>query len=122
MEQALFTHLAPPRIENGKQLLIAGLSERYTSQTRAGIPAQWKRFLSHLGNIPGQVGGTTYGVLRNTDDAGNTEYITGVEVADLNKVPPGLARVRLPERSMQCFRLTSISPTSTRSGPPSGAS
>src|SRR5262249_41803824 len=62
MDETLLTHLAAPRIEEGKTLLIAGPGERYTSQTSAGIPAQWQRFLPHIGHIPGQVGKTAYGV------------------------------------------------------------
>jgi AraC family transcriptional regulator len=103
MEQALLTRLAPPRIENGKSLLIAGLVERYTLETRSRIPSQWQRFLPHLGKIPGQVGRTTYGVLSETDAAGNTEYITGVEVSDFSEVPPGFSRVRIPERRYAVF-------------------
>jgi len=70
-----FINLAPPRFENGKPLLVAGLGERYTCETSAGIPALWQRFQPHIGNIPGQVGGTAYGVCCNTDDAGNFDYI-----------------------------------------------
>ena len=80
MDETLLTKLEPPRFENGKPLLIAGLSERYSCETSAAIPAQWQRFLPHLGNIPGQVGRPAYGVRCNSDEAGNMDYICGVEV------------------------------------------
>lgn len=103
MDETLLTHLDPPRFENGRTLLIAGLGERYSAQTSAAIPSQWQRFIPYLGNIPGQVGRTTYGVLCNGDDAGNTEYISGVEVADFSRVPKELARIRIPEQKYIVF-------------------
>ena len=77
MDETLLTNLEPPRLVNGRTLLIAGLSERYSSETSAGIPAQWQRFAPYLGNIPGQVGRTAYGVVCNGDDSGNTDYSLG---------------------------------------------
>src|SRR5579864_8643997 len=56
MDETLLTNLETPRIVNGKTLLVAGLGERYSSETCAAIPAQWQRFVPHLGSIPGQVG------------------------------------------------------------------
>lgn len=35
----------PPRIEQGRALLIAGVGERYGCEASAGIPSQWQRFL-----------------------------------------------------------------------------
>jgi len=103
MDESLLTNLQPPRFENGRTLLIAGLSERYNSETSANIPAQWQRFGPHLGHIPGQVGRVAYGVLCNSDDAGNTEYISGVEVSDFARVPKEYARFRIPEHRYAAF-------------------
>src|SRR5690349_1090556 len=61
------TRIEPPRIETGKTLLIAGLSERYTHATSAAIPSQWQAFQPHIGHVPGQVGKVAYGVFYNTD-------------------------------------------------------
>jgi AraC family transcriptional regulator len=61
--KACFTTLEPPRFENGKTLLIAGLSERYDCDSSKAIPAQWQCFMPYIGNIPGQIGRTAYGVL-----------------------------------------------------------
>lgn len=103
MDETLLASLEAPRFENGKTLLIAGLSERYSAETSAGIPAQWQRFAPHLGHIPGQIRGTTYGVLCNSDDAGNTEYISGVEVSDFARVPKEWSRLRIPEQRYAVF-------------------
>jgi AraC family transcriptional regulator len=56
MNETLLTKLEPPRYVNGRTLLIAGLGERYSSETSAGIPGQWQRFTPYLGHIQGQVG------------------------------------------------------------------
>jgi AraC family transcriptional regulator len=103
MDETLLTHLDPPRMINGRTLLIAGLSERYSSETCAAIPAQWQRFTPHLGNIPGQIGQTTYGVVCNGDDAGNTEYICGVEVSEFSRLPSEFTRLRVPEQTYAVF-------------------
>lgn len=83
--------LEPPRYENARAYLIAGLTARYSQQSKAGIPAQWQRFLPHLGRVPGQVGKVAYGVCYNTDDTGQFDYLCGVEVADFARLPAGLA-------------------------------
>jgi AraC family transcriptional regulator len=103
MDEALLTNLQAPRLEHGRTLLIAGLGERYTSETSAGIPAQWQRFGPHLGHIPGQVGRTAYGVICNADDAGNMEYICGVEVSSFAAVPKEWSRIRIPEQRYAVF-------------------
>lgn len=96
--------LAPPRIEAGKTLLIAGLSERYTYATSAAIPSQWQRFHPYIGHVPGQVGQVAYGVFYNTDDGGNMDYMTGIEVRDFSDLPKEFARLRVPEHLYAVFQ------------------
>ncbi|MGH8285951.1 MAG: AraC family transcriptional regulator [Steroidobacteraceae bacterium] len=103
MDETLIANLEPPRFESGKALLMAGLGERYTCETSAGIPAQWQRFLPHLGKIPGQVGRAAYGVRCNFDDAGNFDYLCGVEVSDFSRLPADWSRLRIPERRYAVF-------------------
>jgi AraC family transcriptional regulator len=103
MDETLLTTLEPPRFENLGTLLIAGLSERYNSETIAGVPAQWQRFAPYIGHIPGQVGRTAYGVICNGDDDGNTEYVSGVEVSAFSRVPAELTRLRIPEQRYAVF-------------------
>ena len=62
MQEELRIALNPPQIVRGQRLLIAGLGERYSCQSSAGIPSQWQRFLPHFGYIVGQMGRTAYGV------------------------------------------------------------
>src|SRR5260370_9832685 len=43
MDETLIADLKPARFENGWPVLIAGLGERYTSETSKAIPAQWQQ-------------------------------------------------------------------------------
>jgi AraC family transcriptional regulator len=103
MDETLLTTLPPPRFEDGKPLLIAGLAERYSCDTSKGIPAQWQRFLPHFGEVPGQVGRKAYGVCYNTDDEGNFDYLCGVEVAGFSDLPETFARLRIPAQRYAVF-------------------
>src|SRR5271166_381859 len=103
MDESLITALEPPRFENGRTLLIAGLGERYSFETNHGIPRLWERFVPYIGHIPGQVGHTAYGVCCNADGAGNFEYIAGVEVASFDDLPSEFSRVRIPARRYAVF-------------------
>jgi AraC family transcriptional regulator len=103
MNEDINPNLTPPRFEDGKTLLIAGLGARYNHQTMAGIPAQWQRFAPHIGHIAGQTGNATYGVVCNNDGEGNIEYITGVEVTDFDDLPADFARIRIPAHRYAVF-------------------
>jgi AraC family transcriptional regulator len=103
MDKSLLVKLEPPRFEKGKLMLIAGLSERYSYETCASIPSQWQRFVPYIGNIPGQVGNVAYGVRSNSDDAGNMDYLTGVEVESFDGLPKELARLRIPPQRYAVF-------------------
>ena len=115
------TKIDPIRMEDGKVLLIAGLSVRYAFDedaglpTRAGIPGQWQKFSAYLGKIPGQVGSTAYGVCSAFDSEGCFDYLCGVEIRDAAGLPPELARLRLPAQRYAVFahrdHISSISRT-----------
>jgi AraC family transcriptional regulator len=104
MDQTVLDNLALPRIVVGNSLLIAGLSERYTCETSAGIPAQWQRFMPHFGNVPGQIGRAAYGVRYNGDDDENFEYLCGVEVPNFSRLSRSLSKVRIPAQRYAVFR------------------
>jgi len=103
MNQSCLEDLAPPRIEEGKALLVAGSSERYTCENSAGIAPQWQRFVPHIGKVPQQVGQIAYGVCFNNDDAGHFDYLCGVEVADFSALPEDFARMRIGEQRYAVF-------------------
>jgi AraC family transcriptional regulator len=95
--------LAPPRFEKSTAKLIAGVSDRFSHENGAGIPLLWQRFHQTIGNIPNPVGRIAYGVCCNGDDAGNFDYIAGVEVRDFTDVPREFSRVRIPEARYAVF-------------------
>ncbi|MBZ9757954.1 AraC family transcriptional regulator [Mesorhizobium sp. ESP6-5] len=103
MDNSLLTTLEPPRFETSRPFLIAGLGERYSCESSAGIPMQWQRFAPYIGHIPGQVAGVFYGVCLNGDDAGNFDYVVGVEVRDFADLPKEFQRVRVPARRYAVF-------------------
>ncbi len=95
--------LAPPRFVQHEPMLIAGPGERYSCEGSAGIPAQWQRFVPHLGSIGGQIGNVAYGVICNADDDGHFEYVCGVEVGDFARVPREWSRVRIAPQKYAVF-------------------
>jgi len=103
MDDTLIIDLEAPRFEAGRTLLVAGLGGRYTFETNEGIPALWQRFGPQIGHVPNQAGGAAYGVCCNADDAGNFDYIAGVEVASFDDLPAEFARVRIPARRYAVF-------------------
>jgi predicted transcriptional regulator YdeE len=99
------TEAARTLASGAPDILAVALDAGYncTSETSAGIPAQWQRFGPYIGNIPGQVGNVAYGVIYNGDDEGNADYMCGVEVTDYSRVPSELSRVRIPENRYAVF-------------------
>jgi AraC family transcriptional regulator len=105
MSEDEMADLPAPDIVDGETLLIAGMAERYDDRTAAGIPAQWNRFAPHIGHMPGQMGGDTFGVCCNGDDDGNIDYITGVTVRDFGDLSPDYARLRIPAQRYAVFKI-----------------
>ena len=104
MQQSASASLEPPRVENGKALLIAGLRQHYTSQTMSNIPAQWQRFAPHIGQIPGQIGQDAYGVcFELSESGGGVDYLTGVEVLSSSALPVGFVTVGIPAQKYAVF-------------------
>jgi AraC family transcriptional regulator len=103
MDSTVIDNLPSPRFETSHPLLVAGLGERYTWESGAAIPGQWQRFHQSVGNIPGRIGQVAYGVCCNGDDAGNFDYIAGVEVSDFSDLPREFSSVRIPEQKYAVF-------------------
>jgi AraC family transcriptional regulator len=103
MDSTVIDNLQPPRFATSKPLLVAGVGERYTCESSAAIPGQWQRFHQKVGDIPDRVGKVAYGVCCNGDDAGNFDYIAGVEVTDFSDLPREFSRVRIPEQRYAVF-------------------
>ena len=103
MDSTIIDNLKAPRFVTGKPFLVAGIGERYTCESGAAIPGQWQRFHHSVDNIPGRLGKVAYGVCCNADDAGNFDYISGVEVSDFSDLPREFSRVRIPAQEYAVF-------------------
>ena len=103
MNSTALDHLKPPRYETSRPLLVAGLGERVNQENGAGIPNLWHRFHQAVADFPGRIGPVAYGVCCNGDDAGNFDYIAGVEVVDFSDLPREFGRVRIPEQKYAVF-------------------
>ena len=102
-KQSSETKLEPPRFEEGKPILIAGLRKSYTPATMRSLPEQWQTFAPHIGKIPGQVGRTAYGICWQAPDSSNIEYLTGVEVSSFVAMPDNFTVVSLPASKYAVF-------------------
>src|SRR6201987_4971822 len=103
MDSTLLDTLQPPRFETGKPLLVAGLGDRFSHDKGAGIPGLWQRFHQVVAATPNRIGSVAYGVCTNGDDAGNFDYIAGVEVSDFSDLPREFSRIRLAEQKYAVF-------------------
>lgn len=96
--------LEPVRFEESQpSMTLAGLSERYSFDAPLDGSAQWKRFASHIGNIPGQKGTVTYGVCFGFGDGEHIEYMCGVEVSGDEALPDELTQRHIPAQHYAVF-------------------
>lgn len=103
MTETVTDTLDPPRFETTPALLIAGRGDRFSHDSAGGIPGLWQRFNAEVDQMPGKVSDVAYGVCFNTDDAGNFDYIAGVQVRDFSEVPKEYMRVRIPPQRYAVF-------------------
>jgi len=96
--QSSAVKLDPPRFVTGKAMPIAGLKERFTSETMNDITQLWQQFVPHIGHVPGQVGRVAYGLFANaTSNPTGFDYMAGVEVSSTSGQPAGFSHVSVPE-------------------------
>jgi AraC family transcriptional regulator len=104
MDSTPLDNLKPTRFETGKPFLVSGIAERCTQENSgAGIPNLWHQFHQTVDHIPARIGKVAYGVCCNGDDAGNFDYVAGIEVTDFSDLPREFARVRIPEQKYAVF-------------------
>jgi AraC family transcriptional regulator len=104
--RALALGLNAPAFQAAPELVIAGLNQRYTTETRRGIPQQWERFVPRAGGVPGLKGMNFFGVCWNTKPDCSFDYLTGVEVNSDANLPADLSSVRLPGSKYAVFAHT----------------
>jgi AraC family transcriptional regulator len=100
--EASVNKLNPPRLQERRALLMAGLQEHYTRETQTTIPEQWKRL--PFGKIPGQLGHMAYGVVLNLDEkTGEFDYFCGVEIATVSPAHGNLKTYKSPHQKYAIF-------------------
>lgn len=104
--RAINLGLNAPTFQLGPDMTIAGLNQTYTMETRVGIPQQWQRFVPRAGSIPGLVGTTFYGVCWNTKPDCGFDYLTGVEVSSVGKLPADFTSLKLIAKRYAVFAHT----------------
>lgn len=99
MKELKDVDLPAPRFETRGAFAIAGFGGRFTFETNEGIPTLWQSFGPHIGHVPGQVGGVTYGVCCNPGADCSFDYIAGVEVRTAEGVPALFRSIKIdPQR------------------------
>lgn len=94
--------LQKPRLRQNGPLLLAGLNQTYRFNQTVNLPAQWQRFASHHGLIPGQVTAVSYGLCHSMNTEG-FQYLCGVEIAHGENLAEGLTCRALPLRHYAVF-------------------
>jgi len=95
--------LAAPRFEQGRAMILAGLSRNYNTATRPEIPQLWMKFGPYLGDVPGQLGKDAFGVCFNEAPAGAFDYLASVEVKDTSNLLSGFTVLRIPTQRYAVF-------------------
>lgn len=103
MKEMKLVDIGAPRLERGRELLITGISGRFSVESNEGIPALWRAFEPYLGKVPDQVGGVAYGVCFNPDGEGGFEYLAGVQVGGNSRLTAPLRSIRLSPRRYAVF-------------------
>ena len=103
MSNSQFVELDAPRFENASEMVVAGLGARYSMGGDPGIPQQWQQFAPHIGQVPGQLGALTFGVMSDFGSDGTFSYLAGVEVGQANGLPATFQTVRIPARRYAVF-------------------
>jgi AraC family transcriptional regulator len=100
--EAAAIKLNPPRLQERRSLLMAGLQEHYTAQTQNKIPEQWKQL--PFGKIAGQLGHMAYGVVLNLNEkTGEFDYFCGVEIATISPAHAKWKTYKSPEQKYAIF-------------------
>ncbi len=95
--------IGQPEFQQRGEILIAGLNESYTFETRSNIPAQWNRLMSLVDGISDRRGSDFYGVCWNFQPACGFDYLAGVEVDAIEALPAALTHLRLPPQHYAVF-------------------
>jgi AraC family transcriptional regulator len=101
------TAITPDRIAASGPMLFAGVRKYFRFEERGGIPALWQAFGPHIGSMPGEIHGATYGLCLGPaggDDECGFDYMPAVQVRSLDGLPEDMGGVRIAAREWAVFR------------------
>ena len=105
MSDTIETRLAAPVFEDRPLTHLAGLKRRQRMSQANLVPLQWQEFTPYLGNIPGGIGRSAYGVVGNIAQIGDDyDYYSVVEVDGRHALPSDLISLDLPAQRFARFR------------------
>ena len=83
MDKVLLDTPSPHRLVVGRDMIVAGLSERFAASRTAAIPSLWRKFQPYFYEWTGRAPepGVAYGVCYHQSDAA-LDYMAGVETRD----------------------------------------
>jgi AraC family transcriptional regulator len=99
--------IAAPEMRGTGPLLVAGMQRFFRYDDRGGIPTLWQRFAPHLGSIPGELTGATYGICSRPpsgDEDEGFDYLAGVAVRSLDDLPNDLMGMRIQALTWAVFQ------------------
>lgn len=104
---AIETHpearLPTVRILQAPAFQALGLVETHAFGDVTRIPVQWRAFGPQIEAIAGRVGPAPLGLMLDIDDDGRFSYACAVEVTDVDRLPPGLRKLRVPAQTYAVF-------------------
>ena len=93
-----------PEIREIDSFVVAGVRERFDAETKRRIPALWDRLLALMPEIPHQRAGT-YGLCTNPNlDDGSFDYVAGVAVERVDRLPEAAIAESVPRQTYAVFR------------------
>jgi len=93
-----------PEIQEIDSFVVAGVRERFHEDTKSRIPELWNRFLALLPDIPHQRPGT-FGLCVNANlEDGSFDYVAGVAVERVDRLPEGTIAESVPRQTYAVFR------------------
>ncbi len=93
-----------PEIQEIDSFVVAGVRERFDDETKNRIPELWTRFLAMLPDIPHRRPGT-FGLCTNVSrDDGSFDYVAGVAVERVDRLPEGIVAESVPRQTYAVFK------------------
>lgn len=93
-----------PEIREIDAFTVVGVRQRFDHETKRGIPELWTRFVPLLPEIPHQRPYVTFGVCSNGDPTdGSFDYMAGIAVDKVDRLPPGLVAETVPRQTYAVF-------------------